>query len=96
VYTNVAAATTLLDATAAAKVIGASAPASWAAIAHGLAVPYDAAQGVNPEFSGYQGQMVKQADATMLYYPWAYATSPATAQNNLNYYVPRTDPGGRR
>jgi trehalose/maltose hydrolase-like predicted phosphorylase len=94
VYTNVAAATTLRDATAAAKVIGASAPASWAAIAHGLVVLYDAAQGVNPEFSGYQGEMVKQADATMLSYPWGYARSPATAQNNLNYYVPRTDPGG--
>lgn len=94
VYTNVAAATTLLDATAAAKVIGASAPASWSAIAHGLVVLYDQAQGINPEFSGYQGQMVKQADATMLYYPWAYATSAATAQDNLNYYVPRTDPGG--
>src|SRR5207253_6076651 len=53
----------------------------------------DLARGVNPEFSGYQGQMVKQADATMLYYPWGYATSPATARNNLNYYVPRTDPG---
>jgi trehalose/maltose hydrolase-like predicted phosphorylase len=94
VYTNVAAATTLLDATAAAKAIGASAPASWAAIAHGLVVLYDASQGVNPEFSGYQGEMVKQADATMLYYPWAYATSATAAQNDLNYYVPRTDPGG--
>ena len=94
VYTNVAAATTLLDATAAAKVIGATAPASWAAIAHGLVVLYDASQGVNPEFSGYQGEMVKQADATMLYYPWGSATSATTAQNNLNYYVPRTDPGG--
>ena len=94
VYTNVAAATTLLDAAAAAKVIGASAPASWAAIAHGLVVLYDASQGVNPEFSGYQGQMVKQADATMLYYPWGYASSATAAQNNLNYYVPRTDPGG--
>ncbi len=52
------------------------------------------AQGVNPEFSGYQGEMVKQADATMLYYPWGYAVSPATAQHNLTYYVPRTDPGG--
>jgi trehalose/maltose hydrolase-like predicted phosphorylase len=94
VYTNVAAATTLLDAAAAARVIGASPPASWTAIAHGLVVLYDAAQAVNPEFSGYQGQMVKQADATMLYYPWGYATSPAAAQNNLDYYVPRTDPGG--
>jgi trehalose/maltose hydrolase-like predicted phosphorylase len=94
VYTNVAAATTLLDAVTAARVIGAAAPASWAAIAHGLVVLYDPGQGVNPEFSGYQGQMVKQADATMLYYPWAYATSAAAAQNDLDYYVPRTDPGG--
>jgi trehalose/maltose hydrolase-like predicted phosphorylase len=94
VYTNVAAAATLLDATAAAKVIGASAPAAWAAIAHGLVVLYDRGQQINPEFSGYQAQMVKQADATMLYYPWAYATSATAAQNDLNYYVPRTDPGG--
>jgi trehalose/maltose hydrolase-like predicted phosphorylase len=94
VYTNVAAATTLRNATAAAKVIGASAPASWTAIARGLVVLYDASKRINPEFSGYQGQMVKQADATMLYYPWAYATSAAAAQNDLNYYVPRTDPGG--
>jgi len=94
VYTNVAAATTLLDAAAAAKVIGASAPASWAAIAHGLVVLYDATQRINPEFSGYQGEMVKQADATMLSYPWGNAISPAAAQNDLNYYVPRTDPGG--
>jgi trehalose/maltose hydrolase-like predicted phosphorylase len=94
VYTNVAAATTLRDATAAAKVIGAATPASWAAIARGLVVLYDHSQGINPEFSGYQGEMVKQADATMLYYPWAYATSATVAQNDLNYYVPRTDPGG--
>ena len=94
VYTNVAAATTLRDATAAARVAGASAPASWARIAHGLVVLYGAGQGINPEFSGYQGQMVKQADATMLYYPWRYATSAAAAARDLNYYVPRTDPSG--
>ena len=38
--------------------------------------------------------MVKQADATMLYYPWRYATSAAAAARDLNYYVPRTDPNG--
>ena len=94
VYTNVAAATTLRDAVAAARVVGVSAPSSWARIAHGLDVPYSASQGVNPEFAGYQGQAVKQADATMLYYPWRYATSAAAAVRDLNYYVPRTDPDG--
>jgi trehalose/maltose hydrolase-like predicted phosphorylase len=94
VYTNVAAATTLRDAVQAARVAGASAPSSWARIAHGLVVPYSAGQGINPEFAGYQGQMVKQADATMLYYPWRYTTSAAAAARDLNYYVPRTDPNG--
>jgi trehalose/maltose hydrolase-like predicted phosphorylase len=94
VYTNVAAAATLRIAAQAARVIGASAPASWTKIADGLVVLYDPASSVNPEFSGYQGQMVKQADATMLYYPWQYASSSASPQADLNYYVPRTDPGG--
>ena len=94
VYTNVAAATTLRIAAQAAALAGASAPASWTKIANGLTVLYDPGSQVNPEFSGYQGQMVKQADATMLYYPWGYASSPASPQANLNYYVPRTDPAG--
>jgi trehalose/maltose hydrolase-like predicted phosphorylase len=94
VYTNVAAATTLRIAVQAARVVGASAPASWTKISDGLVVLYDASSGVNPEFSGYQGEMVKQADATMLYYPWGYESSPSSPQADLDYYVPRTDPGG--
>ena len=94
VYTNVAAAATLRIAAQAAAVIGATAPASWTQIADRLAVGYDSSADVNPEFSGYQGELVKQADATMLYYPWGYASSPSSAQADLDYYVPRTDPGG--
>ncbi len=94
VYTNVGAAATLRIAARAARVVGVSAPASWTKIADGLLVLYDAGSQVNPEYSGYQGQMVKQADATMLYYPWGYASSRASPQADLDYYVPRTDPGG--
>lgn len=101
VYTNVAAATTLRIAAQAAQAAGAGAPASWTRIANGLIVGYDQGTGTNPEFSGYQGQMVKQADATMLDYPWGFGTggqppagTSSTAQNDLNYYVPRSDPGG--
>ncbi len=50
--------------------------------------------GVHPEFSGYQGQLVKQADVTMLQYPWEYPMAPSVAQNDINFYVPRTDPSG--
>ena len=38
--------------------------------------------------------MVKQADVTMLQYPWAYPMPAATAQHDIDYYVPRSDPGG--
>ncbi|MGN6177164.1 MAG: glycosyl hydrolase family 65 protein, partial [Streptosporangiaceae bacterium] len=94
VDTNAAAAATLRMAVQAAQVVGASVPASWTTIANGLVVLYDPSTSVNPEFSGYQGEMVKQADATMLYYPWGYASSPSAPQADLGYYVPRTDPGG--
>jgi hypothetical protein len=50
--------------------------------------------GIHPEFSGYGGQLVKQADVTMLQYPWAYPMSPKLASSDINYYVPRSDPGG--
>jgi hypothetical protein len=49
---------------------------------------------IHPEFAGYGGQLVKQADVTLLQYPWRYPMPAAVAQNDLNYYVPRTDPTG--
>jgi trehalose/maltose hydrolase-like predicted phosphorylase len=92
VYTEVGARTTLRDAIAAAQLVGAAVPGNWARIAAGLRVPV--ANGINPEFDGYQGQLVKQADVTLLGYPWGFASSAAVERADLAYYVPRTDPGG--
>jgi trehalose/maltose hydrolase-like predicted phosphorylase len=94
VYTNAAAAATLRLAVQAAGVTGASVPSSWARIARGLVVLTSRRPPVNAEYAGYQGQLVKQADATMLMYPWGYAPSAATAHGDIDYYVPRTDPAG--
>jgi trehalose/maltose hydrolase-like predicted phosphorylase len=93
-YTNVAAKTVLEDAASAAKALGLPAPASWRRIATGLVVPFDRAQGIHPEFEGYGGQLVKQADVTLIQYPWNYPMSRAAALADLDYYVPRSDPGG--
>ncbi len=93
-YTNVGAKTTLEDATSAAHVLGFAAPRSWARIAAKLVVPVNVGLGIHPEFRGYQGQLVKQADVTLLQYPWAYPMTARTAQRDIDYYVPRTDPGG--
>ena len=93
-YTNVGAMRTLQDAVAAAQVLGITPPASWSTIASGLVVPVDNTLNIHPEFSGYGGQLVKQADVTLLQYPWGYAMPPKLARSDINYYVPRTDPGG--
>jgi trehalose/maltose hydrolase-like predicted phosphorylase len=93
VFTNVAAASTLRNAIAAAHVLGQSVPADWATIAARLVVPVNSA-GVHPEFDGYQGQLVKQADVALLQYPWEEPMPRSVAQNDLAYYVPRTDPAG--
>ncbi|MDX6308381.1 MAG: hypothetical protein QOI06_1427 [Nocardioidaceae bacterium] len=93
-YTDVAAATTLRDATSAAQVVGAQVPPSWSRIAARLTPDYDRARAFHPEFDGYGGQLVKQADVTMLQYPWRQPMATRVATNDVNYYVPRTDPLG--
>jgi trehalose/maltose hydrolase-like predicted phosphorylase len=93
-FTNVGAKTTLLDAIQAAKVVGMTPPASWAKIAAGLVVPIVAKTQIHPEFAGYKSQLVKQADVTLLQYPWQFPMPAKVAQNDINFYVPRTDPGG--
>ncbi len=93
-FTNVGARTTLRDAVAAARVLGHPAPRSWSKIAAGLAVPVNARLGVHPEYSGYRGQLVKQADVTLLQYPWSLRMPSRVARNDIDYYVPRTDPMG--
>jgi hypothetical protein len=93
-FTLAGAAASLQHAVAAAHLLRTHVPASWSTIAAHLSVPVDPATGTHPEFTGYQGELVKQADVTMLRYPWAYPMPAATAAADLDYYVPRSDPGG--
>jgi trehalose/maltose hydrolase-like predicted phosphorylase len=96
VYTLVAAKTTLQDAIQAAQVLGQPAPPSWSAVAHGLAIKTSRVDRMRiyKEFAGYRAQLVKQADVTLVQYPWLYPMPASVARNDLSFYVPRTDPGG--
>jgi len=94
VYTNAAAIMTLHDAAQAARVLGLTVPADWTRIASRIVVLSETRQGILPEFSAYRGQLIKQADATLLEYPLGYPMAAGVAQNNVNYYAPRTDPNG--
>jgi trehalose/maltose hydrolase-like predicted phosphorylase len=93
-YTVAAARGTLVDADAAARVLGIVPPPQWRTVAEGLVKPTLTSSGAVAEFDGYDGQMVKQADVTLLQYPWATPLPAGTEQADIDYYAPRTDPSG--
>ena len=92
--TNAGAQTSLRIAVQAAGILGQPANPAWSAVADGLKIPVDAADDIHPEFQGYAGQTVKQADVTLLQYPWNVPMSTPLAQSDLDYYSRHTDPGG--
>jgi trehalose/maltose hydrolase-like predicted phosphorylase len=94
VYTNVSAAETLRIATRAAKAMGLPAAPEWDRVADGLRIPFDEEKGIHPQYDGYQGDTIKQADVVMLQYPWEHPMPAEVARNNLDYYAQRTDPDG--
>ena len=92
--TDAGAQAALRIATNAAAIVGRPANPAWRTVAAGLKIPVDPALNIHPEFDGYAGQTVKQADVTLLQYPWGVTMSPGLAQNDLDYYNQHTDPGG--
>ncbi|MEU2655773.1 glycosyl hydrolase family 65 protein [Streptomyces sp. NPDC007325] len=94
VYTNVAARTVLGFAVEAARLLGRRADPAWRRVADALVVPFDEELGVHPEYRGYQGQRIKQADVVMLAYPWEHPQPDRVTRSDLDYYVPRTDEDG--
>ncbi|MBD0737956.1 discoidin domain-containing protein [Streptomyces sp. CBMA29] len=93
-YTNAGAITVLRTAATAATLVGEQADPRWAQVAGGLSVPVDPATGVHPEFDGYRGDTINQADTVMLPYPIGYPMTGQQAQADLDYYTPRTDING--
>ncbi|MBP0460549.1 discoidin domain-containing protein [Streptomyces montanisoli] len=93
-YTNAGAITVLGIATEAARLVGEQPDPRWAQVAGGLTVAVDPATGVHPEYDGYNGSTINQADTVMLQYPLNYPMTDAQAQADLDYYTPRTDING--
>jgi trehalose/maltose hydrolase-like predicted phosphorylase len=94
VYTNTAARDALRIATDIANLTGHRADPRWNQVAQQLRQPFDTISNVHPEFAGYTGDTVKQADVTLLSYPWENPQPAAVTQADLDHYVPRTDPDG--
>jgi trehalose/maltose hydrolase-like predicted phosphorylase len=98
VYVNATAASVLRIAVHAAAILGQPAPARWTDVAAGLVVldprSLDGLPAVRPEFAGYDGGQVKQADVVLLTYPWEFPQTALVDRSNLEYYTPRYDPEG--
>ena len=87
VYTNVGAITTMRLATQAAALLGKQPDPAWKTVADGLPVLLDPSSQMRPEFEGYAGDTIKQADVVMLTYPWEWHESQTIGLNDLNYYA---------
>jgi trehalose/maltose hydrolase-like predicted phosphorylase len=66
----------------------------WKTIADNLYMPYDPVMGIHPEYEGYNGEIIKQADVVLLKFPlmWkGYDEVPESVKNDLVYYENVTD-----
>ncbi|MEU1630577.1 ricin-type beta-trefoil lectin domain protein [Streptomyces sp. NPDC020096] len=93
-YTDASAQESLRIAIQAAGIIGQSSDPAWSTVADKLKIPVDTTDNIHPEYQDYSiGQTIKQADVTMLQYPWAVPMPATLAQSDLDYYSQHTDPG---
>jgi trehalose/maltose hydrolase-like predicted phosphorylase len=93
-YTNYVAKRNLLFADEAARLLHRNASPEWRRVANALQIPYDPDTGVHPEYAGYRGQKIRQADVVLLGFPLEMQMEPATRRADLTYYAQRTDPHG--
>jgi hypothetical protein len=71
VYTNAAAQLSLQFAVEACGLLNVSCrnSATWQEVASRMYIPFDASLGIHPEYDGYAGGTIKQADVVLLSYP---------------------------
>ncbi|MDP2435527.1 MAG: hypothetical protein Q8P67_07275 [archaeon] len=94
VYTNVVASFSLNATIRAALELGLDFPKQWVAIAEHLQIPFDPVRQIHLEYDGYTDETVKQADVILLGFPLMYPMTSAIRQNDLDFYLNVTDPGG--
>ena len=67
---------------------------SWKTIAQNMFIPFDSTNNYHPEYEGYNGFEVKQADVILLGFPLMINMSLDVRRNDLSFYEPRTNPWG--
>lgn len=67
---------------------------SYETLSEALVMIVDEELGIHPEYLGYNGSLVKQADVVLLHYPWNMPMSAEMQRADLEYYSTRTDENG--
>ncbi|OJW14890.1 glycoside hydrolase family 65 protein [Mucilaginibacter sp. 44-25] len=87
-FTNAAAKANLMNATAAAQILGIQADTDWVNVANNIPI-LKMSNGVTQEHAQYKGEGIKQADVNLLAYPLKTITDPAQIKKDLEYYETR-------
>jgi trehalose/maltose hydrolase-like predicted phosphorylase len=74
---------------AGAEILGVTPRPCWKDIAEHVFFVAADAQGIIPEYSGYAGDHIKQADVILAFYPLEFPAEAETIINNINYYQSR-------
>jgi len=67
---------------------------NWKTIAQNMFIPFDSTNNYHPEYEGYNGVEVKQADVILLGFPLMVNMSLDVRRSDLSFYEPRTNPRG--
>jgi trehalose/maltose hydrolase-like predicted phosphorylase len=94
VATNLVARAILRAADEAAKILGEEADPLWKIAAERLHILKPDPEGLIPEFEGYAGETVKQADVILAFYPLDFALPEKLVRKNLAYYREHWDSFG--
>ncbi len=88
--TNVAVRSALRAAMDAAGILGHPFPPLWGEVAEKLFLQQPGMDGVIPEYTGYNGHPIKQADVILAFFPLDHRLQPEQVQASLDYYHERT------
>ncbi|KAH3765729.1 protein-glucosylgalactosylhydroxylysine glucosidase [Pelomyxa schiedti] len=94
VYTNYVASEALNFATTVAKILGYTPNPYYTSVSEALNILFDEASQLHPEYDGYAGQTIKQADVVLLGFPLMMEMDDSVRLNDLIYYSDRTDSQG--
>ena len=92
-FTNAAAKVNLLNATAAARLLGFTPNPDWDLVAQNIPV-LKFPDGTTREHATYNGEGIKQADVNLLAYPLKFITEPGQIKKDLEYYKTRVPDAG--